>query len=91
MDYGQSKNFETHQIFGANNIWGLENLNNVNKLPPNGFTLYNMPYKSKEGSGGPSRVVAILDSMPPSSSSSKMFSNIFVFAIFTTSILAYLE
>ena len=36
VDYGQSKTFKTHQVFGANNIWGLENLNNVNKLPPKG-------------------------------------------------------
>ena len=37
VDFGQSKKFTTHQIFGANNIWGLENLNNVNKLPPKGM------------------------------------------------------
>ena len=36
VDYGQSKTFKTHQVFGANNIWGLENLNNVDKLPPKG-------------------------------------------------------
>lgn len=62
VDYGQSQDFISHQIFSAKNIWGLENLNNVDKLPPNGFTIYNMVYKSKEGSGGPTRVIAILDS-----------------------------
>jgi kynurenine formamidase len=69
VDYGQTKDFKSHQILAAQNIWNLENLNNVNKLPPNGFTLYNMAYKSKEGSGGPSRVIAIIE--PISSSSSK--------------------
>ena len=61
IDYGQSKDFKTHQIFAANNIWNLENLNNVDKLPPKGFYVYNMVYKGREGSGGPSRVIAIFD------------------------------
>ena len=69
VDYGQSKDFRTHQIFSANNIWGLENLNNVEKLPSHGFTLYNMVYKGQDGSGGPSRVIAILDSTSNDSSS----------------------
>ena len=54
-DYGQSKTFETHQILGKANVWGLENLNNVDELPPKGFTIFNMAYKIKEGSGAPSR------------------------------------
>jgi kynurenine formamidase len=61
VDFGQSRDFKTHRIFGAKNIWGLENLNNVEKLPPKGFQLFNMAYKGREGSGGPSRVIAILD------------------------------
>ena len=62
VDYGQSSDFKTHRIFGAQNVWGLENLHNVDKLPPKGFTIYNMAYKSNEGSGGPSRVIAVLNS-----------------------------
>ena len=60
-DYGQSRDFKTHQIFGEHNNWGIENLNNVDKLPPKGFLLYNMVTKIRDGSGGPSRVIAILD------------------------------
>ena len=61
MDYGQSKTFTTHKIFSQRNIWGLENLNNVDQLPAKGFIVYNMAYKSIEGSGGPSRVIAIMN------------------------------
>lgn len=54
-DYGQSKEFTTHQILGSSNVWGLENLANLDDLPPKGFTIFNMVYKIKEGSGAPSR------------------------------------
>ena len=68
-DYGQSKDFKTHKIISAKNIWGLENLNNVEKLPSHGFTLYNMVQKVQVGSGGPSRVIAVLNSDSNNSSS----------------------
>ena len=54
-DYGQSKDFKTHQILGSANVWGLENVGNLDELPPKGFTILNMVYKLKEGSGAPSR------------------------------------
>ena len=60
VDFGQSKDFQSHQIFSQKNIWGLENLKDVDKLPPKGFMIYNMVYKSRDGSGGPSRVIAVL-------------------------------
>ena len=60
IDYGQSSDFKTHQIMGKNNVWGLENLNNLNGLPHNNFEIFNMVHKLREGSGGPSRVIAVL-------------------------------
>ena len=60
VDFGQSKDFQSHQIFSQKNIWGLENLKDVDKLPAKGFMIYNMVYKSRDGSGGPSRVIAVL-------------------------------
>ena len=60
IDYGQSSDFMTHQIMGKNNVWGLENLNNLNGLPHNNFEIFNMVHKLREGSGGPSRVIAVL-------------------------------
>jgi len=60
-DRGQSKKFLTHQVLGKHNVWGLENLANSDKLPSRGFTVYNMVHKLEGGSGGPTRVVAVLD------------------------------
>ena len=54
-DFGQSKDFKTHQILGSANVWGLENVANLDALPPKGFTILNMVYKLKDGSGAPSR------------------------------------
>merc|ERR1712142_121327 len=61
-DKGQSRVFKTHQILGQANIWGLENLARTEELPSKGFVVYNMVHKLEEGSGGPTRVIAILDS-----------------------------
>ena len=35
-DYGQSTDFETHQILGGANIWAIENLANAEALPETG-------------------------------------------------------
>lgn len=60
LDYGGSKLFETHQILFENNIPGLENVANLDKLPVTGFTIVALPMKIKGGSGGPVRIVAYL-------------------------------
>ncbi len=36
IDYGQSSDFECHQIFGEANVWGLENVANLHMLEPKG-------------------------------------------------------
>ncbi len=36
MDYGQSRDFQVHQILGKANIWGLENLANLEMLTESG-------------------------------------------------------
>ena len=61
-DKGQSRQFRTHRILGQANIWGLENMARTEELPSKGFMVYNMVHKLEGGSGGPTRVVAILDS-----------------------------
>ncbi len=33
----------------------------MEKLPATGFTVYNMPHRLEGGSGGPTRVMAVLD------------------------------
>jgi len=60
VDYGQSKDFKTHQILCEQNIPGFENVANLDKLPVKGAFLIALPMKIKGGSGGPLRIVAIV-------------------------------
>jgi len=60
LDYGQSKDFIVHQILSRANKPGLENVANLDRLPPKGATLMAFPMKIKGGSGGPTRIIAFL-------------------------------
>ena len=60
IDYGQSKLFESHRILFDKNILALENVANLDRLPPVGATLFALPMKIEGGSGGPTRVVAFI-------------------------------
>jgi kynurenine formamidase len=60
LDYGPSKDFMTHRILTAANIYGLENITNLHGLPPAGATLIALPVKIRNGTGGPVRIVAVL-------------------------------
>ncbi len=60
MDYGPSKDFIAHQIINGANLYGLENVANLERLPPTGATLIALPMKIKGGTGGPTRIIAIL-------------------------------
>lgn len=58
VDYGQSVQFETHRILYEKNIYGLENVANLDSLPLSGAYLMALPMKIKGGSGGPLRLAA---------------------------------
>lgn len=60
IDYGQSKDFIVHQVLYGANIYGLENVANLERLPVKGATLIALPMKIKGGTGGPARILAIL-------------------------------
>ncbi|HET8726090.1 MAG TPA: cyclase family protein [Alphaproteobacteria bacterium] len=60
IDYGQSKNFETHVTLMTNNIPAFENVANLSELPATGSTIVALPMKIEGGSGGPLRIVAHL-------------------------------
>lgn len=60
IDYGKSKDFIVHRIAAAQNVGGLENLNNLDQLPPVNFVIMALPMKIEGGSGGPVRVVALV-------------------------------
>ena len=60
IDYGQSTNFESHQVLFAKNIPAFENVGDMSALPAEGFFVIAMPMKTAGGSGGPLRIAAIL-------------------------------
>jgi kynurenine formamidase len=64
IDHGQTRDYPTHVRLFRDNVPALENVANLNKLPPYGFTLAALPIKITGGSGGPTRIVAILDEEP---------------------------
>jgi kynurenine formamidase len=61
IDYGKSKDFEVHQILFAANKLALENIANLDKLPPSGAMLYVIPMLISEGTGAPARVFAVFE------------------------------
>ena len=61
IDYGQSQDFESHVTLLSKNIPAFENLTALEKLPSKGFQVIALPMKIKGGSGGPLRIIAILN------------------------------
>ena len=60
IDYGQSTLFESHRILFEKNIPALENVANMDPLPPLGAVVFALPMKIAGGSGGPTRIVAFI-------------------------------
>ncbi|MEO5894156.1 MAG: cyclase family protein [Vicinamibacterales bacterium] len=60
IDYGRSTDFQVHRIAAAKNVIGLENLTNLDRLPPRGALVIALPMKIEGGSGGPLRAVALV-------------------------------
>lgn len=58
IDFGQSKNFKTHQILMGSGIPAFENVANITELPTKGAYVIALPMKIKNGSGGPLRLIA---------------------------------
>ena len=61
IDYGQSEYFKSHVILLSEGIPAFENLSNLDQLPENNFEVIALPMKIKGGSGGPLRIVAIVN------------------------------
>ncbi len=60
LDHGPSRDFVAHRVLNGAGIFGLENVANLDQVPESGATLIALPMKIKGGSGGPTRVIAIL-------------------------------
>jgi len=60
LDHGPATSFAVHMAFLPTQRWGLECLANLDQLPPSGATLFIGAPKIAQGSGGPSRVLALI-------------------------------
>lgn len=60
IDYGPSEQFEAHRASMAEGVYHVENATGLTALPPAGFTVIVAPIKIKDGSGGPTRLFALL-------------------------------
>ena len=61
IDFGQSTHFQSHVSLFEKNIPALENVANLDQLPEIGFVVFALPMKIRGGSGGPVRIVAVLN------------------------------
>ena len=60
LDHGLSPDFATHYAWLASGHWGLEGAANLDQLPAKGATLIVGAPKVRGGTGGPSRVLALV-------------------------------
>ncbi len=60
LDFGPSGDFATHYLWLGSNRWGMENVANLDLLPPRGSTIIAGGPKVAGATGGPSRVIALV-------------------------------
>ena len=60
IDHGPSATFIAHRIGAEAGVANLENLTNLDALPPTGAVVVALPMKIAKGSGGPARVIALV-------------------------------
>jgi kynurenine formamidase len=60
VDYGLSRDFVVHHVVNRAGRYALENVAQLEQLPPVGFYLVVAPIKIETGSGGPTRIFAIV-------------------------------
>lgn len=60
IDPGPSRDFPTHRVFSHADVYALENVAALEKLPPRGARVFALPMKIKSGTGGPVRIIALV-------------------------------
>ena len=60
LDHGPSKDFKVHYAWLPSGRWGLENVANLDKVPPSGAMLVVGLAKVKDATGGPARLIALV-------------------------------
>jgi kynurenine formamidase len=61
IDHGQTQTYPTHVRLFRDDVPALENVANADQLPADGFRVMALPMKIGGGSGGPCRIVAVID------------------------------
>jgi kynurenine formamidase len=61
IDHGPSTDFASHVALFEHDVPAFENVAHLDRLPPRDFTVIALPAKIGGGSGGPLRIVALLD------------------------------
>ena len=61
VDYGPSAKFEVHHTTMPENVYHIENATRLTELPARGFRVIVAPINLVGGSGGPTRLFALLD------------------------------
>lgn len=59
LDHGAASVFEAHVALLSANRWGIENIGNLDAIPPSGASVFVGAPKVASGSGGPARVLAL--------------------------------
>ena len=62
VDYGPSRTFSVHHIVNGAGGYNIENVANLEQIPPSGAWLIAAPIKIEKGSGGPVRGWAVFES-----------------------------
>lgn len=60
IDYGLSRDFIVHKVANQAGVYGLENVAHLDQLPARGFYLVVAPIKIETGTGGPTRIFALM-------------------------------
>lgn len=60
IDPGRSRDFQAHRILNGADVYILENVASLERLPPQGTMVMALPMKIKGGTGGPVRIIAWL-------------------------------
>ena len=61
IDHGPSTDFLAHRVAAAANVVAFENVANLESVPETGAWIVALPVNIQEGSGGPVRIVALID------------------------------
>ena len=60
IDPGRSQDFPAHRVLSEANLYALENVASLDKLPANGAIVTALPIKIRGGTGGPARIFATI-------------------------------